>query len=107
MGSLVDDLLLLARLDEGRPLAREAVDLGVLAVDAAADARAVAPDRVVTADVTAGVTVDGDEDRLRQVVANLVGNALVHTPTGTAGVGARPQRRRRAPSSRCTTTARA
>ena len=83
MASLVDDLLLLARLDEGRPLARESVDLGVLGVDAAADARAVAPDRVVTADVAEGVTVDGDEDRLRQVVGNLVGNALVHTPAGT------------------------
>jgi two-component system OmpR family sensor kinase len=84
MASLVDDLLLLARLDEGRPLERDAVDLGVLGVDAAADARAVAPDRVVSADVTAGVTVDGDEDRLRQVLGNLVGNALVHTPAGTA-----------------------
>jgi two-component system OmpR family sensor kinase len=83
MASLVDDLLLLARLDEGRPLAREVVDLGVLGVDAAADARAVAPDRSVTADVAEGVTVDGDEDRLRQVVGNLVGNALVHTPAGT------------------------
>ncbi len=84
MASLVDDLLLLARLDEGRPLARRPVDLGVLGIDAAADARAVAPDRVVTADVTEGVTVEGDEDRLRQVVGNLVGNALVHTPDGTA-----------------------
>ncbi len=83
MASLVDDLLLLARLDEGRPLARDSVDLGVLGVDAAADARAVAPDRVITADVAEGVTVDGDEDRLRQVVGNLVGNALVHTPEGT------------------------
>ena len=83
MASLVDDLLLLARLDEGRPLARDSVDLGVLGVDAAADARAVAPDRVITAAVAEGVTVDGDEDRLRQVVGNLVGNALVHTPAGT------------------------
>jgi two-component system, OmpR family, sensor kinase len=82
MTSLVDDLLLLARLDEGRALASERVDLGVLGVDAAADARAVAPDRVITADVE-GVTVEGDEDRLRQVVGNLVGNALVHTPAGT------------------------
>src|SRR4029453_10828487 len=47
MASLVDDLLLLARLDEGRPLAQQPVDLGVLAIDAAADARAVAPDRVI------------------------------------------------------------
>jgi two-component system OmpR family sensor kinase len=84
MASLVDDLLLLARLDEGRPLARAPVDLGVLGVDAAADARAVAPDRVVAAEVTADVTVDGDEDRLRQVLGNLVGNALEHTPAGTA-----------------------
>jgi two-component system OmpR family sensor kinase len=83
MASLVDDLLLLARLDEGRPLDRETVDLGVLGIDAAADARAVAPDRTVTADVAEGVTVEGDEDRLRQVVGNLVGNALVHTPAGT------------------------
>ena len=83
MASLVDDLLLLARLDEGRPLERHAVDLGVLGIDAAADGRAVAPDRAVTADVTEGVMVDGDEDRLRQVLGNLVGNALVHTPAGT------------------------
>jgi signal transduction histidine kinase len=83
MASLVDDLLLLARLDEGRPLARESVDLGVLGVEAAADARAVAPDRTITAEVAEGVTVEGDEHRLRQVVGNLVGNALVHTPAGT------------------------
>jgi two-component system OmpR family sensor kinase len=83
MASLVDDLLLLARLDEGRPLAHEPVDLGVLGVDAAADARAVDPKRVVTTDVAEGVTVEGDEHRLRQVLGNLVGNALVHTPPGT------------------------
>jgi two-component system OmpR family sensor kinase len=86
MTSLVDDLLLLARLDEGRPLERHSVDLGVLGIDAAADARAVAPDRAVTAEVSEGITVDGDEDRLRQVVGNLIGNALVHTPDGTAVV---------------------
>jgi two-component system OmpR family sensor kinase len=83
MASLVDDMLLLARLDEGRPLNRVPVDLGVLGVDAAADARAVAPDRVISAEVAEDVTVEGDEDRLRQVVGNLVGNALVHTPAGT------------------------
>ena len=84
MGSLIDDLLLLARLDEGRPLDRAPVDLGVLVVDAAADARAVAPDRPIRAEPSADVVVDGDEDRLRQVLANLVNNALVHTPSGTA-----------------------
>jgi two-component system OmpR family sensor kinase len=83
MALLVDDMLLLARLDEGRPMARQPVDLGVLGVDAAADARAVAPDRVISAEVAEGVTVEGDEDRLRQVVGNLVGNALVHTAPGT------------------------
>jgi two-component system OmpR family sensor kinase len=80
MGSLIDDLLLLARLDQGRPLDQTPVDLGVLAVDAAADARARAPERRVTASVSEGVMVNGDEHRLRQLVANLVGNALVHTP---------------------------
>jgi two-component system OmpR family sensor kinase len=83
MGSLIDDLLLLARLDEGRPLRRAPVDLGVLVVDAAADARAVAPDRPVRAEPAADVLVEGDEDRLRQVLANLVHNALMHTPPGT------------------------
>lgn len=83
MGSLVDDLLLLARLDQGRALEAGAVDLGVLAVDAVSDARAVDPARPVTASVAEGVAVEGDEGRLRQVVANLVGNALVHTPPGT------------------------
>ena len=83
MGSLIDDLLLLARLDEGRPLSRAPVDLGVLVVDAAADARAVAPDRPIRAEPAADVVVEGDEDRLRQVLANLVNNALVHTPAGT------------------------
>jgi len=79
----VEDLLLLARLDQGRALESGAVDLGVLAVDAVSDARAVDPTRSVTASVAEGVTVEGDEGRLRQVVANLVGNALVHTPAGT------------------------
>jgi two-component system, OmpR family, sensor kinase len=83
MGTLVEDLLLLARLDQGRALETGSVDLGVIAVDAVSDARAVDPARPVTASVAEGVRVEGDEGRLRQVVANLVGNALVHTPAGT------------------------
>ena len=94
MGSLIDDLLLLARLDQGRPLEQAPVDLGVLAVDAAADARARAPERRVTASVSEGVVVNGDEHRLRQLVANLVSNALVHTPPD-APIEARVRTRQR------------
>ena len=90
MARLVDDLLLLARLDQGRPLERRPVDLGVLAVDAAGDARAVAPTRTVLAETQEGVVVEGDQHRLRQVLANLVRNALVHTPAwATITVAAR------------------
>ena len=83
MGSLVDDLLLLARLDEGRELEHAPVALDALVEDAVRDARAVDPDRPITVSQSSPVTVDGDDGRLRQVLANLVRNALVHTPAGT------------------------
>jgi two-component system OmpR family sensor kinase len=82
MGSLVENLLALARLDQVPELARKPVDLAALARDAADDARAIAPDREIS---LAGddVTVLGDASQLRQVLGNLVRNALVHTPAGT------------------------
>jgi two-component system OmpR family sensor kinase len=83
MGRLVDDLLLLARLDQGRPLEQAPVHLEVLVEDAVRDARAVDPQREIIASIDQRATVLGDDGRLRQVVGNLVRNALVHTPEGT------------------------
>jgi two-component system OmpR family sensor kinase len=86
MGLLVEDLLLLARLDAQRELVRVPVDLVALAADAVHDARALSPDRRVSLEVThdEGVPVVlGDESRLRQVLGNLMTNALTHTPAGT------------------------
>jgi two-component system OmpR family sensor kinase len=84
MGLLVEDLLLLARLDQERPLTFAPVDLAAVAGDAVHDARAVQPDRPVALHLDESLTdvpvVIGDEGRLRQVVGNLLTNALVHTP---------------------------
>jgi two-component system OmpR family sensor kinase len=80
MTGLVDDMLVLARLDQGRPLDQEPVDLEAIATDAAADARAVAPKRDINLTSSGRVVVNGDDTRLRQVLGNLVRNALVHTP---------------------------
>ena len=92
MGVLVDDLLLLARLDQGRPLERQPVDLAQVAADAVQDARAVEPERTIELDGSDAAVVLGDELRLRQVAANLLANARQHTPTTAAvRVGVRRQ----------------
>ena len=83
MGLLVEDLLLLARLDQGRPLERGPVDLVAVAGDALADLTALAPDRPVTFEHPDHLVISGDEARLRQVAGNLITNARIHTPEGT------------------------
>ena len=87
MGLLVEDLLLLARLDQQRPLTIAPVDLAEVAGDVVHDARAVQPARPIALHLDESLTevpvVLGDEARLRQVVANLVTNALTHTPVDT------------------------
>jgi two-component system OmpR family sensor kinase len=94
MGLLVEDLLLLARLDQQRPLERVPVDLVTVATDAVHAARAADPDRLIEVGVLNGDDppgVIGDEGRLRQIADNLVSNACTHTPPGTpvrVGVGA-------------------
>ncbi|WP_099020584.1 sensor histidine kinase [Mycolicibacterium palauense] len=86
MGLLVEDLLLLARLDAQRPLEQRRVDLLALATDAVHDAQSIAPQRTIALEVLDGPgtpEVTGDEARLRQVLGNLVANALQHTPENT------------------------
>jgi len=83
MGVLVEDLLTLARLDEAPELKSDPVDLTVLTSDAVVDARATAPDRAIELLSKGPAVVYGDAHQLRQVLANLTRNALMHTPAGT------------------------
>jgi two-component system, OmpR family, sensor kinase len=83
MGILVDDLLLLARLDQGRPLESKNVDLEALLTDACTDARATDGSRAISLRATEPLVVVGDDMRLRQAVDNVLRNAVVHTPAGT------------------------
>ena len=107
MGLLVEDLLTLARLDQQRPLNLAPVDLLTLAADAVQDARIVSPGRPIDLVVAPGTAflVDGDEQRLRQVLGNLVNNAITHTPAGTPirvkiGAGTLPSARTGSPAVR-------
>lgn len=83
MGALVEDLLMLARLDQSRELVNEPVNLTVLVVEAVESARAAGPDHPITLDLPEEAFVLGDAGKTHQVVANLLANARVHTPTGT------------------------
>ena len=83
MAALVEDLLLLARLDQGRPLRHDPVALSDVVGDALNDLQALEPARPVQATVEPDVVVTGDEDRLRQVIGNLMTNVRVHTPADT------------------------
>ena len=85
MGGLVEDMLVLARVDQQRPIERRPVDLLTLTADAVQDARIVAPNRSIDLAVGTGAAflVLGDEARLRQVISNLMNNALTHTPDGS------------------------
>jgi two-component system OmpR family sensor kinase len=86
MGLLVEDLLLLARMDEERPLLLGPVELRVLAMEAVQGTQVMAPDRLIGLIVAPGsgdLVVEGDDGRLRQVINNLMTNAVAHTPAGT------------------------
>lgn len=85
MTRLVEDMLLLARLDAGRPLEMETVDLSQLVVDAVSDAHVAGPDHDWSLDLPdEPVTIEGDPARLHQVLVNLLANARTHTPAGTS-----------------------
>ncbi len=85
MTQLVEDMLLLARLDTGRPLERKSVDLSRLVVDTVSDAHIAGPDHQWSLDLPEEpVVIEGDEAGLHQVLANPLANARTHTPPGTS-----------------------
>ncbi len=81
---LVEDMLTLARFDQERPIGLSEIDLSTIIADTEADARVAAPNHVFAATIEPDISITGDEDRLRQVLANVVNNAAVHTPPGTS-----------------------
>ncbi len=84
MSLLVEDLLLLARFDSGRPLDRAPIDLASIAAEAAQHSRATHPGREITLHAAEPAVVMADAERIRQVIDNLIGNAIQHTPAGSA-----------------------
>ncbi len=86
MRELVEELLLLAHLDEGRPLANARLDLNEITVDAISAARAVSPEWPIVLRAASLVIIDGDSSRIRQVIDNLLANVRTHTPAGTSTV---------------------
>jgi len=83
MGTLIEDLVMLARLGQSQPLSIDTTDLAQIARDAAADHAAIDPERPIEVDAPDPVLLRGDEERLHQVVSSLLANVRVHTPSGT------------------------
>ena len=84
MGSLVEDLLMLARMDQSRELVMADVDLSHLVQEAVSSATAAGPDHPITSDIAGDIHTQGDADKIYQVITNLLANARAHTPVGTA-----------------------
>ena len=84
MGSLVEDLLMLARMDQSRELVMADVDLSHLVQEAVSSASAAGPDHPITSDIAGDIHTQGDADKIYQVITNLLANARAHTPAGTA-----------------------